>query len=800
MKLPISWLKEYVDIEDISITELEEKLVSSGFEVDEVKFVGEEISNCVTGKITSIEKHPDSDHLQICKLNCGEFGEDIQIVTGAQNVFVGAVVPTALHGANLAGGVKIKNGKLRGVASNGMLCSGEELGISEDFFPGAGIDGILILPEDTQIGKDIKDVVGLNDYVFDVSITANRPDCQSIIGLAREVCAIFDRKLKHPTLFSVPNENSEKSLEVEVKNQDVCPRYMATVCENIKIEKSPYILAQRLIKCGINPINNIVDITNYILLELGQPMHAFDLKKIQGGKIVIRNAQEGEKIKTLDEKEFDLSENNLVIADAKDPLALAGIMGGLESGVSEDTTEIVFESAVFKRESVRKTSRALGQASDSSHRYEKGIDTHTTEIAMKRALNLLESLGAGKSTTIAYDVQAEEKQTQIISTTYEAINNLLGIEVPSQTIADILTRLQFNVIEGKNAKELIVEVPPFRTDLEGMHDLAEEVIRIYGYEHIVPRLLPTTFITDGGLNQKQKQTAKVKSLLTAQGYNEIITYSFFGKKDLDLFRFPRDAEERKFIQIQNPLTEDVEIMKTTLAPSTVEILVKNIKKGVSEARVFELANVYLPKELPIENFPTERITLSLGMYGKSEDFYSLKGSIEALAGAVGKELKFEAVEKSYLHPTRSASIIMDGEVVGVMGQIRYEITETLTVGNEIFVAEIDFDKFMRLANFEYAYKNISKHPAIKRDLALVVHEETTTGEVEEIIKQTGKKVSKIELFDVYQGEQVQVGFKSFAYHITFSADENPITHEEVDSSIKKILYRLNEKLGVVIRN
>ena len=800
MKLPISWLKEYVDLEDISIKQLEEKLISSGFEVDEVKFVGEEISNCVTGQITSIEKHADSDHLQICKLNCGQYGEDIQIVTGAQNVFVGAIVPAALHGATLAGGVKIKNGKLRGVVSNGMLCSGEELGITEDFYPDAGVDGILILPENTQIGLDIKDVVGLNDYVFDVSITANRPDCQSIIGLAREVCAIFDRKLKNPSVFFVPNEESDKSLEVEVKNQDVCTRYMATVCENVKIEKSPYIMAQRLIKCGINPINNIVDITNYILLELGQPMHAFDLSKLEGNKIIVRDAASGEKIKTLDEKEFDLSPNNLVIADAKRPVALAGVMGGLESGVSENTTAIVFESAVFKRESVRKTSRGLGQASDSSHRYEKGIDTYTTEVAMKRALNLLEGLKAGKSTNIAFDIQAEERETQIISTTYEAINNLLGIVVPNETIADILTRLNFNVISDKDSKDLVVEVPPYRTDLDGMADLAEEVIRIYGYDHIVPRLLPTTLITDGGLNQEQKQKARIKNFLTAQGFSEMITYSFFGEKDLDLFRFPRDAEERKFIRIQNPLTEDVEIMKTILAPSTVGILAKDIKKGIAEARVFELANVYLPKELPIEDFPHERMTLSLGAYGKGEDFYTLKGSIEALAALVGKELKFEKADKPYLHPTRSANIIMDGEVVGVMGQVRYEITEALTLNNEIFVAEIDFEKFMSLANFEYSFKNISKHPSIRRDLALVVREEITTGEVEEIIKQTGKKVSKIELFDIYQGEQVQPNHKSFAYHITFAADENPLTHEEVDASIKKILYRLNEKLGVVIRN
>lgn len=595
MKLPISWLKEYVDI-DVSINQLEEKLVKSGFEVDEIKYLGEEISRCVVGQIKHIEKHQDSNHLQICKLNCGQYGEDIQIVTGAQNVFEGAKVPVALDGANLAGGIKIKNGKLRGVESNGMLCSGEELGITEDFYVGAGVDGILILPENTQIGADIKDVVGLDDYVFDVSITANRPDCQSVVGMAREVCAILGKELKNPAVYYVPNQDAQYDFSVEVQNSVVCPRYMASICQNVKLQKSPTWLAQRLIKCGVNPINNIVDITNYVRLELGQPMHAFDLKELSGNKIVVRNAKQGEIIKTLDEKDFELCENNLVIADSEKPVALAGIMGGLHSGINQQTTEIVFESAVFKRESIRKTSRSLGQSSDSSLRYEKGVDAYTTEIALNRALNLMEALNAGTSTNVRFDVVAEPQKTQTVKTTFSAINKLLGITVPSQEIVKILMSLNFNVLSRTDGDELVVEVPPYRNDVEAMPDLAEEVIRIYGYEHIVPTLLETTKITQGGLNQSQRQTNRIKNLLVTQGFNEIVTYSFYGQKDLDLLRLPKDAKEREVIKIQNPLTEDVEIMRTILVPSMLDIISKNIKKNVACARFFELSNIYLDRK------------------------------------------------------------------------------------------------------------------------------------------------------------------------------------------------------------
>lgn len=799
MKLPISWVKEYVDIE-ISMKELEEKLFSSGFEVEEVKYLGEEISNCVVGQITKIEKHPDSDHLLICKLNCGSFGKNIQIVTGANNVFEGAKVPVALNGSTLHNGIKIKNGKLRGVESNGMLCSGEELGITEDFYTNAGVNGILILPKDTKIGEDIKNVVGLNDYIFDISITANRPDCQSIYGMVREISAILKLKKDQPQLLFVESQDSEEQLSVENKAFDICPKYLASIVENVKVETSPVWLRQRLIKCDVNPINNIVDITNYILLELGQPMHAFDKEKLMGDAIIIRRAKHGEIIKTLDEKQFELNNNNLVIADAKRPVALAGIMGGFDSGVSDTTKTIVFESAKFFRDNIRKSSRALGQSSASSLRYEKGVDEYTTQLAMKRALNLISILKCGKVTNLHFNQSATENFVpQVVSTTYKKINDILGIVVPKKQVDEILNSLDFKILPQTNNVDLIAEVPPYRSDIDGTADLAEEIIRIYGYQNIPPVMLENTKLTKGGLNQLQKDKIKAKDILKCLGFNEIVTYSFYGEKDLDLFNFSKDAPERNFIRLKNPLTEDIEIMRTILAPSMLSVINKNIKKTVLDGRFFELAKIYLPKELPLISFPIERLTLSLGVFGDDEDFFSLKGYLESFAECFNLQLTFEQESKRFLHLYRSANICINNEVIGFIGQVAYEITQELSIDKPIFLAEINFEKFLSFYSHTYNYKEVSKYLDIERDLAIVVEEKITSGEIENIIKTMGKKVSKIKLFDIYRGNQLAENHKSMAYRITFTPTETPITHEEVDNSIKKILKKLNEQLNATIR-
>lgn len=796
MLLPISWLKEFVDLEDTTIETLENRLFESGFEVEEVNYLGKEIDSCVVGEIKSITKHPDSDHLQICILDCGEFGNEIQIVTGAQNVFVGAKVPAALHGASLAGGIKIKNGKLRGVASNGMLCSGGELGITEDFFPNAGVDGILILPESTPIGVDIKKVVGLDDWVFDISITANRPDCESILGMAREVAAILNKKVRQPQqIFSAFETNH--NLNVNVLDTENCPLYSATVVDNIKIEQSPVWLRQRLIKCGVNPINNVVDITNYVLKELGQPMHAFDYDKLSNHTITVRPAEENEKIVTLDEKESTLSGKNLVIADSHSPLALAGIMGGLESGVSNATTTIAFESAVFMRESVRKTSRALGIASDSSHRFEKGVNAFTASLAMRRALNLIETLKAGRVTACTKTVSQNIKANAPILTTPADINKILGIDIPKSTIVDILRRLEFDVKEqGEN---LECTAADYRTDVDGVPDLAEEVIRIYGYKHITPRLLDTTQITMGGLNLQQQTNLRAKNTLAALGFYEMVTYSFCGEKDLDILNLPLDAKERNFIRIANPLTEDISIMKTMLLPGSLNIVSKNFKKGIESGRLFEIANVYFPKEEPIVNMPLEQKTLSIATWGEQENFFALKGQIEAFMEVFGLKPKFVEVQKSYLHPYRSASIVVDGEAVGVMGQVAYEVLEKLDITSSVFAAEINFEALMQKMKTDYAYKLVTKHPSIKRDIAIVVQENITSGQVEDVIFMASKKVTGVKLFDVYRGEKMPSGFKSLAYTLVFEPAEEPITHEEVDTQIKKILNRLEAMLGAELR-
>ena len=645
MLLPISWLKDFVDVSKISLEELERQLFSIGFEVEEVKYLGQEIKNCVVGEITDIKKHPDSDHLQICKLNCSEkFGTDIQIVTGAQNVFVGAKVPVALNGSTLAGGIKIKSGKLRGEVSDGMLCSGAELGITGDFYPKAEVDGILILPENVMIGTDIKDVVGINDYVFDISVTPNRPDCQSIFGMAREIAVILNQKVKPVQTSYITNSTNSYPLNLSVENNAVCPLYLGHIVDDVKLEQSPVWLRQRLIKCGINPINNVVDITNYVLLELGQPMHAFDYNKIKGGKIVVRNAKSGESILTLDEKEHNLTEKNLVIADGETPMAVAGIMGGEKSGINSTTNKIVLESAVFKRESIRKTSRALGLASDSSRRFEKGVDSFTTKFAMQRALHLVSVLGIGNITDVSVGFDLDPHPVnQIIDTNFSKINSILGIQVPRTEITRILTALEFNVIPTKLQDELKVEVPLFRTDLEGANDIAEEVIRIYGYHNIPAKLLADTFITKGGKTQEQKDRDRVKNILVNQGFNEIITYSFYGEKDLERLKVSKDSVEYNFIKIKNPLSEDYGIMRTMLLPSMLSIINKNIKKGIDCGRLFEIANVYIPREVPLTHLPIERQMLSLGMFGEDVDYFKARGVIEAIGESLNINFKFEPV-------------------------------------------------------------------------------------------------------------------------------------------------------------
>ncbi len=805
MKIPFSWLKEFVDI-DITPKELEEKLFGCGFEVEELIDLSAGISRVVVGEITRMEKQEGTDHLHLCRVNCGpEYGEDIAITTGAPNIFEGALVPVALDGATLPGGVTIKARKMKGIESNGMMCSGEELSINDDWYPGAEVYGLLILNGDPEakLGRDICEVVGLNDYIFDISITANRPDCQSILGMAREVAAMLNKPLKMPATDYTAPAAPDESISVKVEAPDLCPRYLAHYVRNIRIGESPRWMKKHLALMGLRSINNVVDITNHTLLEIGQPMHAFDLDKVSGRSITVRRAHEGEKITTLDEKEFTLTPSNLVICDAEKPVALAGVMGGANSGITDTTKELLFECATFARDCVRKTSRALGQISDSSSRYEKGVDQYSTELGLKRALHLIQELDCGDITSTCFDCAASEDRTpMVVETTPEKINAVLGITVPEEAMKDILSRLDFTVEDTGDTWK--VTVPRYREDVEGYPDLAEEVIREYGYDHIVPTFLAKATVTAGGMTEYQKQQLKLKRMLAGQGFYEAMTLAFYSAADLDAMHFAEDAPERKAIRILNPISENLSIMRTTLAPSMLKIVVDNLKKGNAAGRLFELANVYLPKSLPLTDFPEERLTLSMGAFGAEEDFFTVKGAVEAIADEFGLKFTYERDQVSYLHPGMTAAVYCGGEKLGVFGKLANDVTAELKVAKDertsqnIYLAELDFAKLTTLVK-EFRYQPLPAFPEEKRDLALICADNLTCGQIEDVIYAASPLVKSVQLFDVYRGKGIAAGMKSMAFTVTLSDPEKEITDSNAERSVKKILSNLQYKLGVSLR-
>lgn len=801
MLLPISWLKDYVDLDGITPQELETKLFSCGFEVEEANYLGKEITNCVVGVITSTKKHENADSLTICKIDCGEYGHDIQIITAAKNIFDGAHVPVALHGATLHGGINIKNGKLRGEDSFGMLCSGEELGIDDNFYPGAGVYGILILPEDTVPGTDIKEVVGLDDYVFDISVTANRPDCQSVLGMAREVAAVLKRPLKEPDYSFDASAPGDDGIKVTVKAPELCPRYIAHYVKDVKNGESPLWMRKRLSMCGINAINNIVDITNFVLLEMGQPMHAFDLSQVGGREIVVRRAESGEKITTLDEREFTLSPSNLLICDKEKPVALAGIMGGLNSEIKENTSEVLFEAAMFRKDNIRTSSRSLGQSSDSSHRFEKGVDVYTTGMAMKRALHLIDELGCGTVTATGIDADAKtEPENAEIKTTFKKINDVLGIDVPKDVSVDILKRLNFDI--KCDGDSITAVAPPYRTDVEGYPDLSEEIIRMYGYDHIVPTFLKSASVTNGGLNQDQKNMNRLKQAMSDQGFYETLNYSFYSTAELDMLGLAEDAPERKAIRIKNPISENYSIMRTTLAPSILKIISSNLKKGNDDGRIYELASVFNPKQLPMTEYPDEIPTLCFGVFGDSESFLTAKGAVEAVAETFDMQFTYERAEKRYLHPGFTAKILCDGEEIGVFGKLAYDIAENFEIEKPVFVCEIDYNKLKSHFNVSKKYKPIPKFFETKRDLALITDEDAACADIESVIRSACKSVTSVKLFDVYRSDAIGSGKKSMAFNLTFTPGddaERAFKPEEVDKFVNKILSSLKHRMNIDLR-
>ena len=803
MLLPLSWLKDYVDV-DVTAEELQKKLFGCGFEVEELKYIGKDISGVVVGEV--IECQPvEGTHLHVCKVDCGKEGVK-QICCGADNVEKGIKAPVALPGATVyatakdhvtvEGVVTIKKGKLRGIESEGMLCSGVEIGVNGDMFEGGDYCGLLLLPKEFENGADIKPLVGLDDCVFDIGVTANRPDCQSIIGMAREVAAVLGKKFRQPDCSYTPACKGEK-VTVSVIAPDICHRYIAHYVKDVRPAPSPMWIRKRLALCGLRSINNLVDITNFVLLEMGQPMHAFDCAKLDGREIVVRRAGEGEEIITLDGKSFKLNGDNLVICDGKKPCALAGIMGGENSEITDGTRELLFESAMFVRDSVRKTSRALGQHSDSSAMFEKGISEYTTELAMSRALHLIEELQCGTVTDTHIDVKTEFSHdgAKDMTVSLKKINALLGIEIPAEKAVEILQSLNFGV--ERNGDELNLRVPPYREDIDGYADIAEELIREYGYDHIKGAFMPTARVTNGGYNDRQRAENKLKDNLVALGLYEISTYSFYSEKDLDELHFPDDAPERKAIKIKNPIGEDLSVMRTTLAPSMVNTIVRNLRRGNIEGKLFELAKIYIPRELPLKELPEERDMLCIGTFGNGT-FFDIKGILEDLADSLNVRFGYAPSTRPYLHPGMCAEVSVDGEIIGYVGRLDPQICEELAMEKKAFIAELDYEKLSGLAK-PFKYAPLPKFPEATRDLALIADMQTTCAQIEEQIYSACKYVSNVFLFDIYVGRQVGENKKSMAFTVTFTPKDEAFTPEKIDGFVKKILANLKHNLNIELR-
>lgn len=805
MKVPFSWLKQYVDI-DVTPEILQEKLFSCGFEVEELIYMGAEISKVVVGVVTEAVPQ-EGTHLHVCKVDCGPYGHDIQISTGAPNVYVGMHTPAALDGATLPGGITIKAKPLRGIESNGMLCSGEELGLNDDLYPGAEVYGLMDLPKDTVPGDDIRKVVGLDEYIFDISITANRSDCQSILGIAREVAAVLGKPLKMPATDYTTSDYQDPRLSIAVEAPDLCPRYMGHYVRNITPGQSPRWMRRQLALCGLRSISNVVDITNYVMLEIGQPMHAFDMNTLESCQIIVRRAAEGETITTLDGKEFTLTPQNLVICDGQKPVALAGVMGGLNSEITDNTTQLLFESAKFARDNIRKTARGLGQNTDASSHYEKGVSEYTTELGMARALHLIQELGCGEITASHFDVSAgASREGKHFSARISRINAILGIEVPADAVLDILRRLDFQVELQEDHDTMQVVAPRWREDIEvGEPDLAEEVIREYGYEHIKPTFLKNATVTNGGLNPDQQRQARAKNTVCAQGFYEAITLAFYADADLDALHIAADAPERNVVRIVNPLTSNLTIMRPLLAPSLLNVVVENLKKGNAAGRLFELANVYAPAE-SVNQLPNETMHLGLATFGEQEDFFALKGAIEALGAAFGITFEYRRAQNTpWLHPGISADILCGEDKIGVFGKLANDVTAELKLpkdsrdNQKIFLAEIDWPALMAHRRPALRYAPIPEFDTVARDLALVADEETACGDIIAEMHRACPSLGRVDLFDIYRSEALGEGKKSMAFTLHFVPGDKALTPEEIDRFVKKILGNLKFRLNIEIR-
>ncbi len=794
MNISRNWLKEFVDIEATD-REYDEIMTIAGQKVETTTRMDAEIKNVVVGKVLSMARHENSDHMWVCMVDVGA-EQPVQIVTGAQNVHEGDLVPVAQHNSYLPGGVHITKGKLRGVESCGMLCSFKELGLTQNDVPDAYEDGIWILNnEDCTVGEDINHVMGTDDSIVEFEITNNRPDCYSLLGLARETAAAFNVPMRHhdPVVKGGAEGVLPELLDVEVPAEDLCLRYTARMVRNVKIAPSPKWMRQRLRSAGIRPINNIVDITNYVMVEYGQPMHAFDYRYVKGGKIIVRRAGEDKTLTTLDGSVRQLQPDMLVIADETKPVGLAGIMGGENSEIVDDTADVVFESANFLGASIRKTALALGMRTDASAKFEKDIDPMLTVPAVNRACELVEMLGAGEVLDGVIDVLNYVPEQVTLPLEAEKINALLGTEIPEDDMVEYLRREEVPVVDG------MVQVPSWRPDLRCMADLAEEVARYYGYNRIETTLMRGA-TTMGGYSETQKLENAAGAAARAMGYSEIITYSFVSPSTFDSIRIPADSPLRKTVKLINPLGEDRSIMRTVILPSMLDILARNFALKNKGVKLYELGKIYLPVEG--QTLPDEPKRMIFGTYGEHEDFFSMKGEIVALLEQLNAKPATFVAEKhnpSY-HPGRCANILIDGKVMGVLGQIHPLIVENYGIGADVYVAELDFTALEGALEPERVFHSLPKFPTVTRDLALVCDESITVGALEDCIAEAGGKLlRKIDLFDIYRGPGIAPGKKSVAFSLELRADDRTLTDEDSVNTVNRVLDALREKLDVVLR-
>lgn len=795
MNLSMRWLNDYVKA-DMPIKDYCHALTMSGSKVEGYEVEGADISNVVVGKILSKGPHENADALFVCQVDAGK-ESPVQIVTNAKNVKEGDLVPVALDGAVLPEG-KIKKGKLRGVESFGMFCGLDTLGLTAHDFPYADPDGVLVIQEDCQIGEDIHSALGLDDTSVEFEITSNRPDCLSVTGLARETAATYNLPLNIPVpSFKGVDGNIDEMLKVDVHNTEKCMRYCAGIVKNVKIEPSPRWMRERLRASGVRPINNFVDITNYVMLEYGQPMHAFDLRYVEGAHINVRNATKGEKIVTLDGVERELTEEMLVIADDKKPVAVAGVMGGEYSGIMEDTTTVVFESAYFEPVQVRRTSKKLGLRTDASIRYEKGVDRLISMTCLERAFQLVEELGAGEVVRTVIDKDYTDKTPAAVEFNAEWINNFLGTDIAEADMIEYLTRLDFKVENGT------VYAPSFRIDIECKADIAEEVARIYGYDKI-----PSTEfrgVAEAELTPEQKFAKNLENNMVALGCYGIATFSFISPKHFDRLTLPAESKLRDAIKITNPLGEDTSIMRTTIIPSMLEILSTNYNNRNESAKLYEIGKEYIPTESG--KLPNEPDRLAIGMYGGNVDFYDIKGIADTMLGKMGiRDVEYIRAcdsdafdEACAMHPGRSAVVMKNDTVLGILGEVHPAVQKNYGIGTKTYVAKFNIPEMMKCAVTEVSYQPLPKFPAAARDLSVICDDEIPVAELEKAIKgAVGKILEKVTLFDVYKGEQIEKGKKSVSYSITMRSHDGTLTDEQADSAMKKVLKALSA-IGAELR-